>query len=163
MAVGGDETHRVGTQHEERAVQEKPRVFTGDRELCLVHHLAQRRTRQLRADGAARFRERREIFARKRLHPRVEPIRRDLHAAFVLGDADVRFGKRFDDLEKLLRRQRQRSALGNRRVALAAQADLEIGGKKTHRIAFRLHQHIGQDRDRVFSFHDALKKLQFSQ
>ncbi len=35
MPVGRDQTHRVGLLDEERAVQEVPRVFAGDRKLRL--------------------------------------------------------------------------------------------------------------------------------
>ena len=113
--------------------------------------------------GAAGFRQRRKILARQRLHPRVEPIGRDLHAALVLGDANVGFRQRLDDLVKLFRRQRQRAGLGHRRRAFAAQADFEIGREKAHLVAFGLHQHVGQDGNRVFALDDSLKKLQFSQ
>ena len=111
MAVGGDQAHRVGPQHEQRAVQEIPRVFAGDRKLRLRDHLLDGAARQRRARRAAGFGQRRKILARQRLHPRVEPIGGDLHAALVFGDADVGVGQRLDDLVELLRRQRQRSGL----------------------------------------------------
>ena len=127
------------------------------------HLLQRRRARPRSTCGAAGFGQRRKVFARQRLHPRVEPIGRDLDAALVFGDADVGLRQRLDDLVELLRRQRQRSALRDRRRALAAQPDLEIGGEKLHLLAVRLHQHVGQNRDRVLAFDDPLKKLQFSQ
>jgi hypothetical protein len=41
MSISGDEAHRVGAQHEQRTVEEEPRVFTGDRKLRLRDHLAE--------------------------------------------------------------------------------------------------------------------------
>ena len=163
MTVGGDQAHRIRAKHEQRAVQKIARVFAGDRKLRLRDHFLERRARQRRARCAARLGQRRKILARQRLHPRVEPIGRDLHAAFVLGDANVGLRQRLDDLVELLRRQRQRSALCDRRRAFAAQANFEIGGKKTHLVAFGFHQHVRQNRNRVLSLDDSLKKLQFSQ
>ena len=55
------------------------------------------------------------------------------------------------------------SGLGDRRRALAAQADFEIGREKAHLVALRVHQHVREDRNRVLAFDDSLKKLQFSQ
>ncbi len=163
MAVGGDEAHRVGPQHELRAVQKVARVLAGDRELRLRDHFLERSARQRRARRTARVWQRRKILARQRLHPRIEAVGRDLHAALVLRDADVGFRQRLHDLEKLLRGQRERAAFGDRRRALAAQSDLEIGREKAHFVAFRLHQHVRENRDRVLAFDDSLKKLQFSQ
>ena len=80
-------------QHELRAVQEIPRVFSGDRELRLRDHLLDRRSRQRRACRAADIRQRRKVFARQRLHPRVEPIGRDFHAVLVLFDSNVCLGQ----------------------------------------------------------------------
>ena len=163
MAVGRDEAHRVRPQHEQRAVQKIPRVLAGDRKLRFGDHLFERCSRQRRGCRPAAFGQRRKIFARQRLHPRVEPVGGDLHAAFVLGDANVGLGQRLDDLVKLLRRQRERAAFRHRRRALAAQADFEIGGEKSHLVALGFHQHVRQNRNRVFSLDDSLKKLQFSQ
>ena len=52
MAVGRDQAHRVGPQHEQRAVQEIPRVLAGDRKLRLRDHLLQRRCAAASAVGA---------------------------------------------------------------------------------------------------------------
>ena len=163
MAVGCNEAHLVGTQHEQRPVEKIPGVLAGNRKLCFRDHLLDGGSRKRRRRRGACFRQRREVLARQRLHPRVEPIGRHLHAAFVFGDANVRFGQRLDNLVKFFRRQRERSALRDRCCALAAQRHFEIGGEKTDFLAFCLHQHVRQDRNRVFPFHDSLKKLQFSQ
>jgi len=87
----------------------------------------------------------------------------DLHAPLVLGDANVGLRQRLDDLVKLLGRQRQRSGLRDRGFTRAAQAHFEIGGEKANFVALGLHQHVGQDGDRVLALDDPLKKLQFSQ
>src|SRR5262249_5891164 len=71
--------------------------------------------------------------------------------------------KRADDFVQLLCRKGERSAFRNRCGTLAAKSDLEVGGEKSNLVAFRFHQHIGQDGNRVLAFHDSLKKLQFSQ
>jgi hypothetical protein len=43
MAIGGDEGHLVGLEHEQRAVEVVARVFAGDRELRLGNHLREGR------------------------------------------------------------------------------------------------------------------------
>ncbi len=164
MAVGRHQAHRVGLQHEQRAVQEVARVLAGDRELRLRDHLlAARRAAASRCTLPLRLGQRREIVARQRLHARVEPIGGDLHAALVLFDAHVGFRQRLDDLEELLRRQRQRAALGDRRLAPAPKADLEIRREQLHLVARRLDQDVGKNRNRVLALDDALKQLQFAQ
>ena len=45
MAVGRDQAHRVGPQHEQRAVQKIPGVLAGDRKLRLRDHLLERALR----------------------------------------------------------------------------------------------------------------------
>ena len=40
---------------------------------------------------------------------------------------------------------------------------LEVGSKKAEVLAFRFHQHVRENRDRVLALYDALEKLQFSQ
>ena len=163
MPVGRHERQALRLQHELGAVEEIPRVLTGDRELRLRDHLAHGRARQRRPRLAAHIRQRRKILARQRLHPRVETVRRDLDAVLVLLDPDVRFRQRLDDLVELLRRQRQRAAFGDRRLTPAAQRDFEIGRQHPHFVALRLDQHVREDRNRVLALDDALEKLQFSQ
>ena len=163
MAVGRDQAHLLGLEHEQRAVEEIPRVLAGDRKLRLGDHFLHGVALERRGRRAARFRQRRKILARQRLHARVEAVGRDLHAALVLGDADVGFRQRLHDLVELLGRQRQRPGLRDRGRALTAQADFEIGGKKADLVAFGFHQHVRENRDRIFSLDDSLKKLQFSQ
>ena len=163
MAVGRHQRQALRLEHELRAVEKEPRVLAGDRELRLGHHLAHGRARQRRARLAAHVRQRREVLARQRLHPRVEPVRRDLDAVLVLLDPDVGLRQRLDDLVELLRRQRQRSALRDRRRAAAAQRDFEIGRQHPHLVALRFDQHVGEDGNRVLALDDALEKLQFSQ
>ena len=51
----------------------------------------------------------------------------------------------------------------DRRRAFAAESDFEIGGEKSHLVAVGLHEHVGENRNRVLSLDDPLKKLQFSQ
>ena len=58
--------------------------------------------------------------------------------------------------------QRQRSLMRHRRLAFAPQAHLEVRRKQPHFAAIGLHQHVGQDRNRVLALDDALKELQFS-
>ena len=52
---------------------------------------------------------------------------------------------------------------GNRGVASASKRHLEIGGEHADLVPLRFHQDVGENRDRVLAFNDALKKLQFSQ
>src|SRR5207253_1033608 len=163
VPIGGHQAHRIRPQHEERAVEKEPRVFAGNRKLRLADHLAQRFARQRRTRGTGRFRQRRKIFTRQRLHPRVEFVGGDLHAVLDFLDSNVGFGKRLDDLVKLLRRERERAALRNRRVAAAAQRDLEIGRQHADLVALRFDQHVRENRDRVLALDAALEKLQFSQ
>ena len=92
-----------------------------------------------------------------------EPIRRDLDPVFVFLDADVGFRQRLDDLVELLRRQRQRPALGDRRVTPAAQPDLEVGRQELHFAVRRFDEHVGENRDGVLALDDALEELQFAQ
>jgi hypothetical protein len=42
----------------------------------------------------------------------------------------------------------------NRRLALTAQRHLEVRGKKAHLVALRFHQHVSQNRNRVFALND---------
>ena len=100
---------------------------------------------------------------RQRLHARVETIGGHLHAVLVFGDAHVGFRQRLHDLVKFFRRQRQRSAFLDGRIASAAKRDFEIGCQHANLIALGFHQHVRQNRNRVFPFDDALEKLQFSQ
>ena len=165
MTVGGDQAHRVRPQHELRAVQEIPRVFAGDRKLRLRDHLLQRCTRQRRASRSPPASgRRREILARQRLHPRIESIRRHLHAALVFARCGCRFPAAHLTISySFLAGSVSDSALSDRRLAFAAQRDLEIGREQAHLVALGFHQHVGEDRNRVLAFDDALKKLQFSQ
>ena len=163
MAVGRHQAHRIGPQHQERAVEEVARVLSRDRELRLRHHLLDDVARERRDDLAAGVGQRREILARQRLHARVESIGGHLHAAFVLFDAHVRFRQRLHDLVQLLRRECQRTALGDRRSALAPEADLEIRREKLHLVPGRLEQHVRENRNRVLALDDALEELQLAQ
>ena len=149
--------------HEQRAVQEVPRVFARDGELRLRHHLAKRRAAERDRSLAGGLGNGGEVLARQRLHARLEAIGRDLHAALVLLDPDVGLRKLLDDLEQLLRRQRERSAGGDRGRASAPQPDLEVGGGHAHVLALGVDQDVGQDGNRVLALHDALEKLQFFQ
>ena len=72
-------------------------------------------------------------------------------------------GKRLHDLVQLFRGQRERSGFLDRRVATAAQRDFEIRRQHANLVALGFHQHVRQNRNRVFPFDDALEKLQFSQ
>ena len=49
------------------------------------------------------------------------------------------------------------------RVAATAKCDFEIGRQHANLTALGLHQHVRQNRNRIFPFDDALEKLQFSQ
>jgi hypothetical protein len=142
---------------------EIPGVFTGDRKLRLGDHFVDRAALERRGRRAAGFRQRRKILTRQGLQPRIESIGRDLHTALVLGDADVGLGQRLHDFEEFLRRQGQRAWFGHSRRAFAAQAHLQVCGKKADLVAFGFHQDVRENRDRIFSFDDALKELQFSQ
>src|SRR5262249_1143057 len=77
--------------------------------------------------------------------------------------SNVSFWKRLDDLVELLGWKRNGARLRDRRRALASQSNFEIGRQKAHFLALGFHQHVGQDRNRVLSFDDSLKKLQFWQ
>ena len=101
-----------------RAIQVVARVLTGDRKLRAARSARARpcaATAHRSATG--RFRQRREILARQRLHPRLETIGRHLHVRAVLFDPHIGVGQRLHDLEQLLRRQRQRSTARDRRLA----------------------------------------------
>jgi hypothetical protein len=43
------------------------------------------------------------------------------------------------------------------------QADLEIRREQTHLVAVGLDQHVGENRNRVLAFDDALEELKFAQ
>src|SRR5206468_11764237 len=64
---------------------------------------------------------------------------------------------------QLLRRQRQRAALGDGGLASAPQTHLEIRREQSYFAALGFDQHVGQNRNRVLAFDDALKKLEFAQ
>ena len=163
VAIGRDEGHRVRLQDEERAIQKIAGVFAGDGELRLRHHLLDDIPRQLGAERATRLRQRRKVLARQRLHPRVETIGSDLDAVLVFLDSNVGVWQRLHDLVELLCRQRQSTALRDRRGTPTAQSNLEVGGEELHLVAVRLEQHIREDRNRVLAFDDALEQLQFAQ
>ena len=163
MAVRRDEAHFIAAKNEERAVEEIPRVLTGDRKLRLLDHLLDGIPAERRADSPARFRHRRKILAGKRLHPRIETIGRNLDAVLVLLDPHVRFRQRLHDLVEFLRRQRDRSTPGDRRRARASQSNLQVGREQLDLIALRLEQHIREDRNRVLALDDPLEELQFAQ
>ena len=105
----------------------------------------------------------REVLAGQRLHARVEPVGRDFDAALVLFDPDVGVRQRLDDFVELLRRQRERAALRDRRRARAPQPNLEIRGQKLDVVAVSIDQHVCKDGNRVLAFDDALEQLQFAQ
>ena len=167
MSVGRDETHAVGTEDEQRAVEEIPRVFSGNRERRLRDHFLDRGARQRgsrRATTTAVLGERGEVLARQRLHSRVESIGGDLHAALVLGDPYVSgLRQRLHDLVELLGWQRQRAALRDGCRASTPQSHFQVGREKPDLITFGSHQDIRENRNRVFPLDDALEKLQFSQ
>ena len=163
VAVGRHQAHRVGPQDEQRAVEEIARVLAGDRELRLPDHLLAARRGRASRWRRRRLGQRRKVLARQRLHPRIEPIGGDLHAVLVFLDPDVGLRQRLDDLVELLRRQRQRPALGHRRVTPAAQAHLQIGRQELDFAIPRLDQHVGENRDGVLALDDALEELQFAQ
>src|SRR5438105_4762526 len=48
-------------------------------------------------------------------------------------------------------------------VLMEAKADFKIGRQTPYLVALRFHQHVRQNRNRVFALDDPLKKLQFSQ
>jgi hypothetical protein len=109
-----------------------------------------------------RLRQRREVLARQRLHPRVEAIGRDLHAVLVLLDPDVGLRQRLDDLVELLGRQRQRPPfVTTRRTGCAARPRDRWPAASP--IAVGLEQDVGKNRNRVLPLDDALEQLQFSQ
>ena len=53
--------------------------------------------------------------------------------------------------------------LRNRRRRSGSEANFEIGRQQADFVSLRFHQHVGENRDRVLAFDDALEKLQFSQ
>ena len=163
MTVGGDQAHRLRSEHELRTVQEEPGVLARNRKLRFGHHLLQRRARERRRRGPATLRQAREIFFRQRLHPRVEAIGSHFDAALVLRDADIGIRKGLDDLVQFFGRQRERSRFAHRCGTFAAQPDFEIGCEKADLALAGVHQDVRQDGNRVLSFDDSLKKLQFSQ
>ena len=163
MAVGGDKAHRVRSKDEQRGVQKVACVLDGYRKLRLRDHFAQGGTRQRGGRRRPGFGQRGKVFARQRLHARIEPVGGDFDAALVFRDPDVCFRQRFHDLVELLGGKRQRAALRYGCLAPAAQPHLQVSGKKAHLVALRFHQHVGKDRNRVLALHDPLEKLQFSQ
>ena len=120
-------------------------------------------SRQHCAGDAARFRHRREILAGQRLHPRVKTVGGNLDAVLVFGDTDIGFRQRLHDLVKFFCRQCQRSGFVYGRVTATAQRNFEVRRQHPNLIAFCFHQHVRQNRNRIFPFDDALEKLQFSQ
>ena len=163
MAVGRHQAHRVGLQHEQRAVQEIARVFAGDRELRLRRPSARATSRGAsRRRSPPRLRQRREVVPRQRLHPRVEPIGRDLDAVLVLLDADVGVRQR-PRSRKFLGRQRQRPGFVDRGSHRLRRPTSRSVASKPHLVALRLDQHVGEDRNRVLALDDALEELQFPQ
>ena len=132
MTVGGHHDHRGALDDELRAVEVVARVFTGDRKLRAGDEVAQALAGQRHRSAAGRFRQRRKVLARQRLHLRLEAIGSHLHVRAVLLDPHVGVGQRLDDLEQFLGRQRQRSTARDGRVAGASQTDLEIGRQQTH-------------------------------
>src|SRR5262245_60238789 len=101
MTVGGDQTHRVGAQHEQRTVQEISGVFARNRELCLRHHLAQGLARQRRSGRTACLWQRWKVLTWQSLHARVELVGRNLYAVLVLLNPDVSLSKSFNNLVEL--------------------------------------------------------------
>ena len=126
VPVGRYQAHRIGSLDEQCAVQKISGVFAGDRELGLRHHVLQHIPWKRGGVFTTAVRQRRKVFARQGLHPRVEPIGGDLDAVLVLFDPDVSVRQRLDDLVELLGRQRQRARLGDRRRTAASQADFQI-------------------------------------
>jgi len=130
---------------------------------CVFAIIWRSAARQCRPGGAARIRQCRKVFSRQRLHARVETIRCYFDPVLVFFDPDVGLRQSLDDFVELLCRQRQRTALAHRRIAAAAQGDLEVGRQHPHFVAVGFDQHVGQNRNRVFPLDDALEQLQFSQ
>ena len=87
----------------------------------------------------------------------------DIRIALVFGDANVGLWKRLHNLEEFLGRQRERARLRDGAGASTAQPHFEIRREKADLVALRVHQHIRENRNRIFSLDDSLKKLQFSQ
>ncbi len=124
----------------------------------MLQHIA----RQSRGVFASALGQRRKIFARQCLHSRVEPVRRYLYAVLVLFNPDVGIGKSLDDFVELLGGQRQRSGFRDRRRAPAAQADLQVRREQLDLFTIGVDEHVGQNRDRVLAFDNALEQLQFA-
>ena len=78
-------------------------------------------------------------------------------------DADVRFRQRLHDLVELLRRQRQRADLSDRRLTAAAKSHFEIGSEHANLITLGFEEHVREDRNRVLALDDALEELQFAE
>jgi hypothetical protein len=163
MPIGRDQAHGIRLQHEQRPVQEVPRVLSGNGKLRFRHHFPETRSRHRGDLGAGGFGQRGEVFARQRLHAGIEAVGRDFHRALLFSDPHVGLGQRLDDLVELLGRQRERAALGHRRSALAAQTNFEISREKLDLLPLRLDQHVGENGNRVLALDDSLEKLQFSQ
>jgi hypothetical protein len=163
MAIGCHEAQRVRTKDEKCAIEKIAGVFTSDGELGLRDHLPERFPRKHRAVSTSRIRKAGKILSRQRLHPRVEAICRNLDAVLVFLDPYVGLGQRLDDLEQLLRRQRERSPFGDRGRALAPKPDLQIRREQLDLVTRSFHEHVRQNRNRVLPLDDALEELQFAQ
>src|SRR5450759_1266718 len=163
VTIGGNKRKLPRAGHEEHAVEVVAGVVARGREVRARDHLAEKGCRQRQARLPGRMRQRRIILRRHRLDARVETVGRNFHAGLVLLDADLGLRKHADDLEKLLRRQRDFAALRHRRGALAAQRHLEVGGQESKLLALGLHQNVGEDGNRVVPLDDSLEELQFTQ
>ena len=165
VAVGCDQAHRAGLEHEQRAVQKIARVLPRDRELRLHHHAPQGLPSHRLRTVSAGIRQRRKILSGQSLHPGIETVRRHVDGTVRSRlEPDLRVRQRPDNLEQLLGRNRQRPGAGDRRLALAPQPDFEIGRQQAHAAGVvRLEQHVPENRNGVLALDDPLAELKLVQ
>ncbi len=163
VAVGGDHRHRLGLEHEQRAVERVAALLVRDGEDGLRDHVLQRRDRELEGAGGGKLGHLGEVGAGHADHLGVGAAGADLHPVVVHQlDGDVALGEQLDVVVELARGDGAGAGLFDLGRAAGAQALVEIGGGdgETAGVAFArggFKEEVREDGDGRLALDDALR------
>ena len=161
MPVGGHQPGVLAGQREEHPVQRVARLVVRDREAGRGQHLAQRLRLEPDPCGLCRRHDGREVVRRHTDELVGSAAALEAHRRVVLhAQGEIRCRQLLDDLGQLARRHRDSALAGDPGRHRDACAHLEIRRRQAHRLAVRLEQDIGEDRQRLTRLDDVLDHLQ---
>src|SRR5688572_9691460 len=157
MTVGGDKLQHAVLDHHQQAVQIVPDVLLSHRVLHERKHPAQGLLLEFEARRlASGLGQARKILGRQGLQREAAFARPDHKALVLMLERHFRaVGKRTQDIKELARTHGDRAPFGCRQHAAArGDLDFDVGGEEGKSLAAALHEHVGENGQRVTALDD---------